>query len=54
MFRLMLFEAEAQQKTSGMFIYYFSRTIGIFLVVLVCFFNEHKEKARAPRTKLGT
>ena len=24
------------------------------MALLVCFFNEHQEKARAPRTKLGT
>jgi hypothetical protein len=27
---------------------------GRFLVLLVCFLNEHKEDSRAPRTKLGT
>ena len=37
----------------GLF-YFFRRTIGIFLVLLVWFLNEHQEKARAPRTKLGT
>ena len=30
------------------------RSVGRFLVLLVCFLNGHKEKARAPRTKLGT
>ena len=50
----MLFEAEARQKTSGMYIYYFSKGCWNIFGAARVFFDAHKEKARAPRTKLGT
>ena len=49
----MLFETYARRETRQRLIFiFFQRTIGIFLVLLVCFLNEHEENARAPRTKL--
>jgi hypothetical protein len=38
------------EKQARAYIFIIWGTIGIFLKLLVCFVNEHKEKARAPRT----
>ena len=39
------------KPAKGLFIIYLKH---FRVVLLVCLFNEHKEKARAPRTKIGT